>query len=93
VTEHVLDAVTSGGVDPEDARWHQAVADELNAEKGRHRISAQDLADRAGVNVVTMRRYFSGERMAPPRVMAVICKAFGVKVSDIWTRAEDRINS
>lgn len=91
MSDQVLDAVSSGSMDPEDARWQSAIADELRAERARHRISSEDLAGRAGVTATSMRRYLSSERTVPWRVLAVLCDAFGVSVADLVARAETRL--
>lgn len=91
MTELPVDALPSVGADPEDARWQRAVGAELDGERARNRISTKDLAALVGVDPVSVRRYLAGERLARPRVMAAMCQAFGVRVSDIWARAEERL--
>ena len=68
----------------------QRLAREVRAEAARQNLTQSTLAERAGVNRVTLRRYFfTEERDAPMDAVFLVAKALGMSAGSLVQRAED----
>lgn len=73
-----------------------AVRAQIRAERAAADLSRNKLADAAGVSVMTIRRMEGADPHRPdvtPDVeqLAAVCAVFGIPVSALFTRAEDRV--
>lgn len=70
----------------------EAVAAQLRAERAAVQMTYQEVADRAGMEKMTVNRYMNGKRDIPMGKLAAICDAMGVRIGDLMARAEDRLS-
>jgi transcriptional regulator with XRE-family HTH domain len=63
---------------------NQAIADEIRATRGRGRLTQQEVADRAEMNLYVYRRYESGERVLNTETMTRIAVALGLTPDQLW---------
>lgn len=73
-----------------DYSWGQALADELHAEREAQRMTLDDLASRSGVPKVTLQRYLAGSREIRVDALDQICRALGLPIGEMATRAQAR---
>ncbi|NUP33633.1 MAG: helix-turn-helix transcriptional regulator [Streptomycetaceae bacterium] len=69
-----------------------AVAAELRAERGRARVTIDELAAKTrGVSRGTLMKVLNGQVTADVTQLDAICRALGVRVIDIFLRAEEAL--
>lgn len=73
------------------ARWAEAVAETIRAERAAARLSQAELAERAGIPRITYIRYETGERKPNVVQVAQIADALGMRLSSFLQRVEDRV--
>jgi len=67
----------------EDERINRAVGAELRAARARRGWSRDELSERVGVSVPSIRRYESGARSIPVDTLVALIGELGIKISDI----------
>lgn len=75
----------------EEARLDAALGAEVRAMRARRGWSQEALADRTGYNKKTITRLERGERAMTIAQMYKICKAFGIRPSELVGAAEKEI--
>lgn len=68
-----------------------AVAATLRAERAAAQLTQQELADRSGLGYQTVMRLEKGERSPNVGQLAALCAVFGMSMSDLVERAEQRL--
>lgn len=68
----------------------EALAAQVRAERAAAGLSRDELSERAGVPVSTLRRIESGERVATITQLAQVAGSLGLLTSQLVARAEQR---
>lgn len=72
-------------------RFNLAVAAELRAQRGRTKITFDELVDATGLAKTTVLNYFNGKRDIPMPAFADICRALGITQHEIFIAAEKTV--
>lgn len=72
-------------------KYIEAAAGALRAAQARARMKDTELAERAGIPVVTLRRYLKGERDAPVSAIFKIAEALRVNPGTLLDDAADHL--
>lgn len=73
------------------ARFAEAVATELRAERAVQQMSLDVLAEKTGINKGTLHKYLSGKRVLPISTLHAISEGLGVDALIIAARAQKRM--
>lgn len=73
-------------------KYIEAAAAELRAAQGRARLTDTALAERAGIPVVTLRRYLKGIRDTPASAILKIADALGVNPGSLLDDAKNHLD-
>lgn len=73
------------------ARWAEAVAETIRAERAAARLSQAELAKRASIPRVSYIRYETGERQPNVVQVAQIADGLGMPLSSFLRRVEARV--
>lgn len=68
-----------------------AVAAQLRAERAAANMTIADLVRASGVSKNALLNVLNGQRTADVSQLDAICRALGVRLLDLFTRAEERI--
>ena len=72
-------------------KYIEAAAGALRAAQARAKMKDSELAERAGIPAVTLRRYLKGERDTPTSAIFKIAAALGVNPGALLDDAADHI--
>ncbi len=86
----IIRGVTTNDQRPTDA-IEAAVAAVLRAEKAAQKLTYPTIAEQTGIPVVSLKRYFGGEREIGIRSFALISQALNMTPAEIWTKATERM--
>lgn len=75
------------------AELHRAFVAQVAAERAAAKLTLQDLVERTGMPERSLVRYLTGERPMPVNVQIQLAEIFGISMSALWLRAEDRWRS
>lgn len=70
--------------------WTDAVSAQVRAERAASGLTADALADRAGMSRMTYRRIAAADRVPDMAQIERICDALGIRVSTFIARVEER---
>ena len=73
------------------ARWSEAVAETIRAERAAARMTQAELARRSGLSRVTYIRYETGERIPNVAQVAQIASGLGMRLSSFLAQVEARV--
>jgi len=68
-----------------------AVAAVLRAEKAAQKLTFPTLEATTGIPVVSLKRYFAGDRDITVRVLSLIAQALNMTPGEIWAKAAERM--
>lgn len=71
--------------------YTEAAAAELRAAQGRAQLSDAKLAEKAGIPVVTLRRYLKGTRDTPSSALIKIALALDLTMGELLDEAMKRV--
>lgn len=74
-------------------KYIAAASGALRAAQGRADMTDAALAERAGIPVVTLRRYLKGQRDAPASAILKIADALGISAGDLLDDAANHIEN
>lgn len=69
----------------------RAVAAALRAERAAAQLTQHELAQRSGLGYQTVMRLEKGERSPNVSQLAALCAVFGLSMSELVERAEERL--
>lgn len=74
----------------ERSPWSDAVAAQIRAERAAKGWTQKQMFERAGIPRSTYIRMEKGDRVADATQLARVCGALGMRLSEFWTRVEQR---
>lgn len=77
---------------PTNADYIAAIAAELKAERAATGVKNEAIAESANLSTRQVIRIFNGEREAGSVDLIGICAALGISVSELYARAEARVD-
>lgn len=84
-------AIQNGRIVTRMDKYIEAAAGALRAAQARAKMNDTELAKRAGIPTVTLRRYLKGERDTPASAIFKIAAALGVNPGALLDDAADHI--
>lgn len=73
-----------------EERQMEAIAAELRSEVARQQLTYKVVAERAGMQQMTVSRYMRGERDIPMSKLFAMCRALGITAGDLLARAVEQ---
>lgn len=70
---------------------NSAVAAVLRAEKAAQKLTFPSIVDVTGIPLVSLKRYFAGDREITVRVLSLIAQALNMTPGEIWAKAIERL--